>query len=85
MRNRNRIAGLLAVAVFATGAVGAAARPPGPTKPPRQHKGADRGKPAHGESDAAARTWTKENLDRLAAAYKALNPGWTRPDEVAAK
>lgn len=29
--------------------------------------------------DAAAATWTPQNLDRLANAYKALNPGWTRP------
>ena len=28
---------------------------------------------------AAKRTWTAENLDRLAKAYAALNPGWTRP------
>jgi hypothetical protein len=28
---------------------------------------------------AAERTWTPENLDRLANAYSALNPGWTRP------
>jgi hypothetical protein len=27
-------------------------------------------------------TWTNENLDRLANAYAALNPGWTRPASV---
>ena len=28
---------------------------------------------------AAEHTWTPENLDRLAQAYSALNPGWVRP------
>jgi hypothetical protein len=28
---------------------------------------------------AAQRTWTAANLDRLASAYSALNPGWVRP------
>lgn len=36
-------------------------------------------KSAYSQKMAAQKTWTTENLDRLASAYSALNPNWTRP------
>jgi hypothetical protein len=44
---------------------------------PASHGGQARS--AFSPTAAAQRTWTAANLDRLASAYSALNPGWVRP------
>jgi hypothetical protein len=61
------------VTIGTAGLAMAASAAPAPASQSRQAKD------AVGPKTAAQRTWTAANLDRLASAYSALNPGWTRP------
>jgi hypothetical protein len=61
------------ITISAAALVTAASAAPAPASHGGQARDAVRPK------TAAQRTWTAANLDRLASAYSALNPGWTRP------
>jgi hypothetical protein len=72
-----RIKSLVTIAAVTLATAASAASAASAAPAPASH-GAQ-AKSAFSPAAAAQRTWTAANLDRLASAYSALNPGWVRP------